>query len=152
VKACVLQHLYALGERESRGCHIAVQADLNHDLRVVEASSRNNGSSYDLAGVENSRLAVGVGQLPLPPLQVVHLLLQLRDVLEDSGHGGGDAQLLLHSMTCGGGGGASRSTAERRSMSSHAYASTGRYDRWARAYVRCGQRPGGGSGARSRGR
>lgn len=97
MKAFVLQHFNALGERESCGGHIAVQADLNHDLRVVEASSRNNGS-YDLAGVEDSWLAVGVGQLLLPPLQVVHLLLQLRDVLENSGHSGGDAQLLLQHM------------------------------------------------------
>ena len=99
MKAFVLHHFYALGQRKTCGSHVAVQADLNHDLRIVEASSRNNGS-YNLARVQNSWFAVGVRQLLLPPLQVVHLLLQLGDVLENSGDRGGDAQLLLqHIMT-----------------------------------------------------
>lgn len=74
MEAFVLQHFYALGEGQSCGSHIALQADLNHDLRVVEASRRNNGG-YDLARVQNSWFAIGVRQLLLPPLQVVHLLL-----------------------------------------------------------------------------
>jgi hypothetical protein len=83
LNAFVLQQFNAFGERKSCHGQIGRQADLNHNLNVVEASSRDN-RSYALARLQCSWFAVGVSQLLL--LQTVHLFLQLRDVLEDSRH------------------------------------------------------------------
>lgn len=100
MKTFVLQYFDTLGERKNRAGHIAQQADLNHDLHVIDAGSRNDGShalAHHLVP-QHSWFAVGGArrrQLLLLPLQILHLLLQLGYVLEHARHRRRDAQLLL---------------------------------------------------------
>ena len=79
-KTFILQHVDALGHGQISS-HSAHQADLDHDIPVVDAGGGHNRSCV-LPHGQHSRLAAGPRQLLLLLLQAFHLLLQLRDVLE----------------------------------------------------------------------